>query len=461
MVVAAEYSRACEEILGRVPAGLAADGLLFPTDGEAGALMRTVASRVLAEANPDKRGVYLSLLPDEVALGNRVLEVEYKALDDAIMLVLTDVTEARTLAHQVERERKRLEMIVAAVGDGRDFFDAVEGFRRFMSKEIDGLVASGAPAAAILADIYRQVHTFKGAFNQFSFHYLPTALHELEGRLQGLRDGEGPPALASVRRAVAEANCSGWLEIDLATIRDVLGDRFIKDRGVVTLSIADFRRLEDLAGSLAALAPEARDLLERLAALRKVSLRHALDEFDPLVQRVAERCGKTVAPLVVEGDDVLVDPDRYQPLLRALGHIFRNAVDHGIEEPESRLAAGKDEMGHIRGSIVDRGGAVRLEIADDGAGLDLARLRRRAAALWGEEFAAGLADAEVADLVFCDGMSTSDGVSQLSGRGVGLAAVRAAVDALGGTVAVASEPGRGVRFIFDLPQPTTSSAEAA
>ncbi|MBI5165078.1 MAG: sensor histidine kinase [Magnetospirillum sp.] len=454
LIVAEGHSRACTEMLGIPPAGRAADALLFSgRDDEAGALMRLVVAKALAEPEPDRQAVLLSLLPAEITLGDKTLAVEYRPLGNgALMLVLTDVTEARSLARQVERERKRLEMIVAAVSDGHDFFGALAELRRFVGEDM------AAPQP--LATVYRQVHTFKGTFSQFSFQHLPAALHALEHRLQAMSEAPETADAAAIRRALSDADCPGALERDLAAIRDVLGEDFLAGEGTIQLSMAQFKRIEHLAARLAESDPAADGLCEALAALRTVPLKAALADYAPLVGRLAERCDKDIAPLVVEGDEVSVPAETYHPFLRALGHVLRNAVDHGIEAPDVRLDLGKDPTGRIVCSVHNSADAVRIDIADDGAGLDLAALRRAAAARLGDA-AAGLSDERIADVVFADGLSTAAAISDLSGRGVGLAAVRSAAEALGGTASVVSRRHQGTRFIFNLPHRQRRPAEAA
>lgn len=438
LIVADEHSRACEQMFGASPTGQAADSLLFPApaDEEARQLMRSVVARAAAAAgDPDRQSIVLSLLPAEVALNGKILAVDSRPLEHGrIMLVLTDVTEARELACQVERERRRLEMIVAAVTEGRDLFAAVDEFRRF---------CRGAEGEADLDTVYREIHTFKGTFSQFGFPGLPAWLHQVEARLQELKRA-GDAVVPDSLRAVLGGDGPQVLEADLAVLAEALGPDFVAGGGMVRLSAAEAAALEAEAARLAAVSSDAQPLLDRLRALRLVSLKAALAGFEPLVQRVAERCEKEVAPLEVSGDDALVEPQVAEPFLRVLGHVFRNAVDHGIEDPETRVGAGKDEAGRISCVVRDEAQAVTVEVADDGAGIDRAALSR-AAAVTGEA-GAGL------DAAFADGVSTRATVSELSGRGVGLAAVRAVVHRLGGSVGIDSEPGLGTRFVFRLPR---------
>jgi signal transduction histidine kinase len=463
MVVGAGVSRACEEMFGGNPAGRRACLLLFPGDEAARSLMRTVVAKAAAEPNALRRSMLLSLLPTEVSVRGKTLAVEYRPLDTGrIMLVATDVSEARALALQVEQQRQRQEMIVAVITEGADVRSAIADFRHFIRDETAAAKGAAAVGTELIERIFREVHTFKGTFGQFSFRHLPDALHRLETTLQAQREAATPPSAAQVRAILAEADCLAHLEADLAGLRQALGADVVDGEGVITLSAAAFRQLEDLARTAAARDPEARPLLHHLTTLRQTPLKTALADFDRLIQRVAERCEKEVAPLEINGDDVFVEPDSHMSFLRSLGHVFRNAVDHGIESPDVRLAAGKDEAGHIRVTITaGRDGSIAIAIADDGAGLDVEALRLRTASVAGEAGQPQLSDAELLDQIFTDGISTRAEVTDLSGRGVGLAAVRAAVHDLGGSVQVSSQPGQGTLFHFNLPGRTRSASEAA
>ena len=149
----------------------------------------------------------------------------------------------------------------------------------------------------------------------------------------------------------------------------------------------------------------------------------------------------------------MIDPDRFGPFLRSLVHVFRNAVVHGIEAPERRIAAGKPGAGRISCSIEADDRTIRLAIADDGAGVDVAALRARSieAGFLSRQEERRSSDDDILEMVFRDAVSTEMAAGDLSGRGVGLSAVRAEVLALGGTVRLTSRAGEGSRFDFVLP----------
>jgi two-component system chemotaxis sensor kinase CheA len=201
-------------------------------------------------------------------------------------------------------------------------------------------------------------------------------------------------------------------------------------------------------------------LREDLRSLRMVPAALMLEPLRRTVRDVAGRLGKSVE-LEVTGGDVKLDRRIVDELRDPLLHLVRNSVDHGIESPEVRRAAGKAGDGRIRVSVEPRGNRVGLVVEDDGGGLDLVAVRQAAVrrGLLGAEAAAGLDDAEAARLIFAPGFSTAAEVTEISGRGVGLDVVQSTVNRLGGAVDVRSVPGRSTRF--DLELPLTLAATAA
>ncbi|OIQ68365.1 gliding motility regulatory protein [mine drainage metagenome] len=176
---------------------------------------------------------------------------------------------------------------------------------------------------------------------------------------------------------------------------------------------------------------------------------------DRLISQTAARLGKEVATLrILGGDDLWVDPQVWRPFLRSLTHVFRNAVVHGIEDPDTRLAQGKSEAGCIECGLQLDAQQLQLSISDDGAGIDLPALRQRAvsAGLLTATQAAGLSAQQTLELIFLDNVSTQQQVTELAGRGVGLAAVRHEARQLKGEVTVHSLTGQGTRLVFTLPR---------
>jgi signal transduction histidine kinase len=460
LIVDPQYSRACETLLGGVPAGREAGELLFGNDARKADLLRQTVPDALEAKEPMQRELMLSLLPTEVSRDELQLRVQYAVLENGhVMVILKDTTEERRLAKVVESERKGLEMIVAAVTQSRDFFDTVAGFRCLVEEELPALFDSAAPLATLLKEVYRKVHTFKGLLNEFSFEATPRALHELEGRLGSLRILGAGISVAVIADAVRAYSFLDLLEADLAVIKKALGEEFLTRGDSVVVSLEQARLLEDLVKRLRrgeeidATMAEMRCLFDQIEHLSQIRLQDALAGFDRVLQQAAARFGKEVAPLSIHGDDPWIDRERYRAFLQSLVHVFRNAVVHGIEDPEARFEAGKEELGRIACSVVTEGGHLRIIVEDDGAGVDIASLRRktRELGIFTPAMSENAPDEQILSAIFLDNISTVEKTNEFAGRGVGLAAVRKEVNALGGEVQVVSRSALGTRFIFRVP----------
>ncbi|PWC54204.1 hypothetical protein TSH7_31500 [Azospirillum sp. TSH7] len=196
----------------------------------------------------------------------------------------------------------------------------------------------------------------------------------------------------------------------------------------------------------------AQELQEAIMAVRMLPVGQMFQRFPRLVRDLARRLDKRIE-LVVTGEETEADKTVIESLVDPLVHMIRNAIDHGIEPPEDRLAAGKPETGTIRLSACQENDRVVIEVSDDGAGIDPATIRRKAVqrGLLAAEAAEALSDADAVNLVFAPGFSTKEQVSDLSGRGVGMDVVRTAVEKAGGTVTLTSTLGGGTAVRLAVP----------
>lgn len=196
----------------------------------------------------------------------------------------------------------------------------------------------------------------------------------------------------------------------------------------------------------------AEDMQHAIMQVRMLPVGIIFQRFGRLVRDLSKKLGKDVS-LVIEGEDTEADKNVIESLADPLIHILRNSLDHGLETPEVRLAAGKPAQGTLRVVARQEGDRVMLTISDDGTGIDTDRVRLKAVerGLIPADRASSLTDAEAVQLVFLPGFSTSDAISDLSGRGVGMDVVRNAVERINGQVELDSMRGQGTTVRLTLP----------
>ena len=193
-----------------------------------------------------------------------------------------------------------------------------------------------------------------------------------------------------------------------------------------------------------------REIQDCVMAIRAQAVKSVFQRIPRLVREVAGMTGKQVR-LITDGEGTEVDKTVIDRLNDPLTHMIRNAIDHGLEKPEVRIAAGKPAEGVVRLSAMHRSGRIVIEVADDGAGINRARVKAIAAEKGLIAADAVLSDEEIDNLIFLPGFSTASEVSNISGRGVGMDVVKRSIQGLGGRLSITSRPGKGSTFTMSLP----------
>ena len=269
-------------------------------------------------------------------------------------------------------------------------------------------------------------------------------------------DGDGRPNTT----ATSERPTDRVLRVSEAKIEALvnLTGELVVARNALSYSIRQFDK--DLGREVARSIQRDRDAIDRLVTelhstvlqLRMVPVAQLFGSFPRLVRDVARQLHKKVE-LVTHGETAEVDKTIMDRLFEPMVHLVRNAVDHGVEDPEQRRAAGKSEAATISIAASRSGDRLLVEVTDDGRGIDPAVVRRTASEkliLSPDELAA-LTDEEVVDLIFAAGFSTASSVSDISGRGIGMDVVRTAIEQIGGRVSLESKVGIGTTVRLDLP----------
>jgi two-component system chemotaxis sensor kinase CheA len=258
-----------------------------------------------------------------------------------------------------------------------------------------------------------------------------------------------PPQAASPQPVAPAPESTIRVDVDvLASILDLVGELVLARNELRSIETAD-------AAVLAAsqrIHAVTNALHEAAVKTRMQPVDHVLGKFPRTVRDLAVACGKEVR-LVVDGADTELDRSLVEAIRDPLTHLVRNAVDHGIEPPDDRVAAGKPREGRLTLRAFQEGGRVTIEVADDGAGIPVEAVRAKAVArgLVSAETAAALADHDVLQFIFEPGFSTARQVTSVSGRGVGMDVVRTNIEAIGGTVDIDSRPGLGTTVRVRVP----------
>jgi two-component system chemotaxis sensor kinase CheA len=238
-------------------------------------------------------------------------------------------------------------------------------------------------------------------------------------------------------------------------------DRFLSTVGEVILTTSQLRTAAEtngigqdarLSGGFDQMDRVVGELKRRALALRTTPLLRVMENLPRVAREVATRTGKRVEVTLV-GAELELDRSILDRLYDPLVHLVRNAVDHGLESPEARKQAGKSESGALRIEATREKDAIRIAVSDDGAGMNLVALRERsvAAGLVHATLAEDLPPEELVELAFRPGLSTAASVSDISGRGVGMDAVRSTLESLGGAVWMETRPGAGTTAMLRVP----------
>ncbi|RRD63480.1 chemotaxis protein CheA [Fretibacterium sp. OH1220_COT-178] len=211
-------------------------------------------------------------------------------------------------------------------------------------------------------------------------------------------------------------------------------------------------RLREFDEPLSQLGRISGDIQELVTKLRMVPVSFTFDRFPRLIRDLSKTLGKDIE-LVLEGQDTELDRTVIDEIGDPMVHLIRNSLDHGIERREDRRAAGKPEKGILKISAYQEGSGVIIEVSDDGAGIDPERVKQKAVerGIISEEEAAAMSDEEAVQLVLIPGFSMAKAVTDISGRGVGMDAVKSKVEALGGQLDLVSRLGEGTRVYVRLP----------
>jgi len=323
------------------------------------------------------------------------------------------------------------------------------GTVRIRASLLDRLVNHAGEVSIARSRIESEVAQFKASLGD-----LTENLERLRSQLRDIELQAESQIASRMEAAKTHGESFDPLEMDRFTRFQELTRMMAESvNDVATVQRSLRRALQSTEDDLAAQARLTRDMQDDLLRTRMVEFESLSDRLYRVARQAAKELQKQVR-LDIVGGSIEVDRGVLERMGGAFEHLLRNCVTHGIETPDARKAIGKDPTGQITVTVGHEGNEVAVEFRDDGAGLNLPRIRERAVAMGLLPWDAQPGDGELANLIFTPGISTAEAVTELSGRGIGMDVVKSEVNALGGRIETASAPGQGTSFRLVLPLTT-------
>lgn len=364
------------------------------------------------------------------ALRVQLIDLKEKEVD----LMLEEMGNLGTLTN-VQKGNNMLDVCIDGVG--KDDIVAVlcfvidEAQIRFPQPEenapVAAVVAPEVPAAAVAAEVQTA-----------SVTELPVAAVKRESKRVAApaKSNESTSIRVAVEKVDQLINLVGELVITQSMLAQRSGELDPVAHG-------------DLLNSMGQLERNARDLQESVMSIRMMPMEYVFSRFPRLVRDLASKLGKEVE-LTLLGSSTELDKSLIERIIDPLTHLVRNSLDHGIESPDKRLAAGKVATGNLTLSAEHQGGNICIEVSDDGAGLNRERILAKALSS-GLPVSENMSDEDVGMLIFAPGFSTAEQVTDVSGRGVGMDVVKRNIQEMGGHVEISSRQGKGTTIRILLP----------
>lgn len=441
------FSSFCKKLFGREPSGLLIEDFLGLDETRAKKYRdwRETLFEELLEFE-DFAALGLKQLTNKL---EREVKLEYQPLRGAdgklsgVVVVVTDKTEEMIAVRKAEKQYELVNKVTLVVKNK-------DSFKLFIQRGRSLLEAFLKPTNLSLDEIKRNLHTLKGAAASFGLKAVAASAHDLEEKIGKLGSADIGNKFEKEAKDIL-----ALLDLDIRTLGDVLGQSFDNSNNeIVELMVST---IKSWAETLLEFPQDEKIVQLRVHMLREFMHQPIVESFrhiKPSLVTLASNLGKKFADFQLIGGDIKVPRKTLQPLFAELNHAFRNSIYHGIEAPADRIAAGKPEEGKItmKCTAEDRGGIhfLRLEIKDDGKGIDVPKLRKKLIEK-GEKSLENVRDEEVIQWVFKDGVSTSATINEVAGRGVGMSAIAAEVRRLGGKASVESKPGVGMTLTILLP----------
>ena len=368
----------------------------------------------------------------------QIIQLEYRAIYegkkvDKVICVASDTTKETELLEKIERDREDVQFIKSCLSRPLEFIDLMNDTTEIFSDfPYEGNLESHKE------EIFRIFHTLKARYGQFGQKYLTFHIN-------------------SVETAISKSLWEGFSE-KLKDLNLVLNEFFKKHRSVIEaanrLIIEEVQTIDALELNHKMYEVESLEELKSFVLENYIlkDFKSLFYRYERVLEELAEEQGKNIQ-FEITGERILVDPKDFMAFINISLHLFRNIVDHGVETPEERIEKVKPEVATVRMNFIKESNRVKITLEDDGKGIDPKRIKEKVieVGIKKEEDLKNFDDNSLVNLIFLPGFSTKKNVTDISGRGVGMDAVKAKIEELEGTIKLVSEVDKGTKYIIEIP----------
>lgn len=413
--------------------------LLFIDDDKKRDLFEDGLRRIISTDDDMAKDLFISLLPTNHIINKKNINMEYKILpENKFMLILTDITEKKKLESKIEQQNKIQSMIVAIVSNKNDFINIKNDFENFISNP--------DPNFEIFK---RKLHTFKGIFAQKNMLNITDGIHNLETLISKNSN------ISHLEIFKEQYNLKSTFNKDLKIVYDILGDDFLLYENHISVDKEIINSMKSRIEELQKNNPQINfsTILKDFKKINYKSVYKMLIPYVAALKLISAKLDKQVYELEIVGDKTLRVNPSVKPFIESLVHLFNNCVEHGIEDVDTRVKRGKDEIGTVRCEFSNLDDNLKIIISDDGGGIDVEKLSKYAVKnrIKTQYEIDLMSKNEKNFLLFEDNLSTKESVSITSGRGIGMSAIKYEIEKLGGKIKIENKIEYGVKFIFTIP----------
>lgn len=435
------YSKGCEDIFQKKISGLHIADVLFPGRSD---LAEDLRQGFTLYFNGNTRAeVIFDLVEHQTIIKDKIISLDYKETSgNKVLCILRDITLETNVKEAEKAEAQRNQRLLRAL-QNRHFFVDFMALAESVFSVLD-MQQHRQPEKQLLEKLTNEIHTLKSDCGFFNFVETQEVLHDCETQLSS---GIALENLPSFKELALQIRRPFYKE--LKTITEIMGEQWLEEALSVSVPRDAYYKIIKYVQKN---YPKESRLLHYLEFYRKVPLSELFARLPVIANATAQKLGKQLAPMVIQGGDLRVLPEKYSPLAESCVHLINNMIDHGIEYAYEREAYQKIPAGKLELLISVDKTHILLEFKDDGKGINAKDLAERAMEKGKIERGKKYAESEILKLVFVDGFSTKKDASMVSGRGIGLSVVKKEVERLGGTIDVRSRLGKGTVFEIALPK---------